>query len=167
MCQYVQNDQLQLAELKLLTDCILNRLRNKQNIHASFSDTMESPLESRENQSMLPKSAVGRIVSNPKSMKRKRSKEEFKRSFLKRVGSRKATKDHPSIPSTTSTCFQASDENHLPPPKLDHRACSFCKKAHHFVGKCPTLLQNGVPPLLPKDTKPRTKLQAKLTAVGV
>jgi hypothetical protein len=95
MCQYVQNDQLQLAELKLLTDCILNRLRNKQNIHASFSDTMDSSLESKENQSLLPKSDVGYIVSNPKFMKRKRSKEEFKRSFFETGQIKKATKAHP------------------------------------------------------------------------
>jgi hypothetical protein len=159
MCRYVQNDQLQLAELKLLTDRILIRLRNKQNIHASFTDSMDSHLGTRGNTSMLPKNAVGRIVTNPLFMKRKRSRFEYGRK-------QKATRTQPSIAATTPSVFQTSYENHLPPPKLDHRACSFCKKAHHFVGKCPTLLQHGVPPLAPKDTKSRTKLQAELTAVG-
>jgi hypothetical protein len=77
MCRYVQNDQLQLAELKLLTDRILSRLRNRQNIHASFADSLDSITETTQNKSMFPKSAVGRIVSNPKLMKRKRSKEEY------------------------------------------------------------------------------------------
>ena len=92
-------------------------------------------------------------------MKRKRSRFEYGQK-------QKATRAQPSIAATTSTGFQASDENHLPPPKLDHRACSFCKKTHHFVGKCPTLLQHGVPPLALKDTKSRTKLQAELTTIG-
>ena len=166
MCRYVQNDQLQLAELKLLTDRVLSRLRNKQSIHASFNDTTISPMTSRNDQPRLPKSAVGRIVSNPKNMKRKVSREEYVRTQFDPGRKKRGTKVNPSIGKTTSTCFQASDENHLPPPKLDHRACSFCKKAHHFVGKCPTLLQHGVPPLAPKDTKSRTKLQAELTAIG-
>ena len=161
MCRYVQNDQLQLAELKLLTDRVLIRLRNKQNIHACFTDIVvnHSVNKSSVDQSHLPKSAVGRIISNPQFMKRKRSRFEHGRI-------NRATKAQPSIAATTSTSFQASDENHLPPPKLDHRACSFCKKAHHFVGKCPTLLQHGVPPIAARDTKARTKLQAELTAIG-
>jgi hypothetical protein len=166
MCRYVQNDQLQLAELKLLTDRILNRLRNKQNIHASFVDTMDSQLVNGGERSMLPRSAVGRIVPNSRSMKRKRSKEEYQKTFFETGRTNKATKAHPSIAATTSTCFQASDENHLPPPKLNHRSCSFCNKAHHFARKCPTLLQHGVPPLQQKDIKSREKLQAELTAVG-
>jgi hypothetical protein len=165
MCRYVQNDQLQLAELKLLTDRILNRLRNKQNIHASFVDTIDSH-PSGEGRSGLPRSAVGRIVPNSKNMKRKRSKEEYMKSFFETGRTNKGTKANASIAATTSTCFQASDENHLAPPKLDHRACSFCKKAHHFARSCPTLLQHGVPPLQQKDSKSRTKLQAELTAVG-
>jgi hypothetical protein len=37
---------------------------------------------------------------------------------------------------------------------------------HHFVGKCPTLLQHGFPPLALNHKKARTKLQAELLAVG-
>jgi hypothetical protein len=41
MCQYVQNDQLQLAQLKLLTDyMVISSLRKLLNIHATFVDIL-------------------------------------------------------------------------------------------------------------------------------
>ena len=159
MCRYVQNDQLQLAELKLLTDRVLNRLRNRQNIHASFVDMNTDTPGFIVG---LPKSAVGKVVPNSSGMKRMKSRFELGRSNRKN----KATKANPSILSTIATAFDGSDENHLPPPKLDHRACSFCKQAHHFVGKCPVLHKHGVPPLAPKDTSARNRLQADLTSPG-
>jgi hypothetical protein len=158
MCRYVQNDQLQLAELNLLVDRVLSRLRNKQNIHASFVD---SPADVTNHSSFLPRDAVGKVVTNPRHMRRKRLRHEFARSTVA-----KKAKAQVSMEVTTTTNFTTSDDHHLPPPKLDQRACSFCKKAHHFVGKCPTLLQHGVPPLASNDKKARTKLQAELLAVG-
>jgi hypothetical protein len=160
MCRYVQNDQLQLAELKLLTDRILSRLRNRQNIHASFIEDV--PLSqgvplSQADQTFLPKSAVGKIVSNAGSMKRKRSRQEH-------FHMNRAKKAQPSIAVVIPSNLSGNDAHHLPLPRLDQRACSFCKKKRHFVGKCPTLLQYGVAPLVDKDDQSRSKLQAELTA---
>jgi hypothetical protein len=112
MCRYVQNDQLQLAELKLLTDRILSRLRNRQNIHASFVEDV--PL-SQVDPNLLPKSAVGKIVSNAGSMKRKRSRQEH-------FHMNRAKKAQPSIAVVTPSNLNGNQDHHLPLPKLDLRA---------------------------------------------
>ena len=109
--------------------------------------------------SLMPKDAVGKPVKNASRMKRKMSRFEHGRR-------NKAQRAQESIAASTNTHFDASDERHLPPPKLDQRACSFCKKAKHFVGKCPILHQHGVAPLPRGDLKSRTQLQADLTSSG-
>jgi hypothetical protein len=69
-----------------------------------------------------------------------------------------------------NSCFYKHNfqchECHLLAPKLDHRACSFCKKAKHFVGQCPTLHQHNVAPLARSNLKSRTQLQADLPSGG-
>ena len=156
MCRYVQNDKLQLAQLKLLTDRVISRLRKRLNIHATF---IEVEGEGDGANSFMPRDAVGKAINNATSSKRKVSRHEHTRTNKKQRAQK-------SIAASTNTHFDASDEAHLPAPKLDQRACSFCKKAKHFVGKCPTLHQHGVAPLPRGDLKSRTQLQADLTSGG-
>jgi hypothetical protein len=165
MCRYVQNDQLQLAQLKLLTDRVISRLRKRLNIHATF---VEVPSMGDEATAPgMPKDAVGKALTNATTTKRKHSKHEHGRDHARDHGRRnKAKRAQQSIAVCTNTNFDASDERHLAPARLDHRACSFCKKSKHYSGKCPTLHQFGVPPLTRGDLKCRTQLQADLTSGG-
>ena len=115
----------------------------------------------------MPKDAVGKALSNATTAKRKYLKYEHRHDHGRDHGHRnKAKRAQQSIAVCTNTHFDASDERHLPAPKLDHRACSFCKKTKHFVGKCPALHQHGAPPLTRGDLKCRTQLQADLTSGG-
>jgi hypothetical protein len=156
-------DQLQLAQLKLLTDRVISRLRKRLNIHATFVEVHSLEVEEATAPGM-PKDAVGKALSgNATTTKRKHSKHEHRRDHGRQT---KAKRAQQSIAVCTNTNFDASDERHLPAPKLDHRACSFCKKTKHFVGKCPSLHQHGVSPLPRGDLKCRTQLQADLTSGG-
>ena len=156
----VQNDQLQLAELKLLTDWVIGRLRKNLNIHASFVDTPSQLQHENGTSSLEPKDAVGKTVSNAKNMKRKCSKFEKDRCHCEKAAQMQALMEY-----STNNNFDASD-GHLPPPKLDHRACSFCKQAKHYVEKCPTLNHHGAFPLPKCNLQSQTQLQAELTSGG-
>jgi hypothetical protein len=163
LCRAIANDQTQLQSVFATVTEMIERLRRQQSISVYFlEDTAMNNNALSQNVQPLEGGALlgqSRALSVASRMKRKRSATEVYRSRGRNVQTNYAEVG-------TETIFVASDENHLPAPRTNSRACSMCRLTGHFIRNCPFLIGYGSPPLEKNNMACRHQLQAKLTGVG-
>jgi hypothetical protein len=158
LCRVIANDQTQMQSVFSTVTEMIERLRRQQSISVYFvekADNGTSTLSQSEGGALL---GMTRSIPNATTMKRKRSGQEIRRSRGRHVRTNFAE-------IAENTTFVASDENHLPAPKTNARACSMCQLTGHFIGTCPFLVEYGTP-LAKGSMQIRQELQAKITGVA-
>ena len=163
LCRAVANDQTQLQAVFATVTEMIERLRRQQSISVYFVEDAAPTNQSVtvEDQPIEGGALLGMSKALPVAsrMRRKRSATEVYRSRGRDVRTNFAEVGGETI-------FVASDENHLPAPKTNTRACRMCRLTGHFIGNCPFLVCYGSQPLEKNNMQCRHQLQAKLTGVG-